>query len=189
MYTISKHAKERYAERIMDKDEKREINLFILEHEEKIQKDIEKMIEFGELVFTGKPTVNYNRETCRIYINGTWVIVVDHLRNNVITLYSIDLGIGKEFNDEYISKLKAKIEKQKADLEDKMRSINVQKETYEQLINENNSVIEENKRINKSLMEQNESYENIIADFSTNIRVAEDDIRSTVATLIGKKVF
>ena len=49
--TISKHAKERYAERIMDRDNKTDVAVFLRDHDDKIQNDIEKMLEYGTLLY------------------------------------------------------------------------------------------------------------------------------------------
>ena len=53
-YTISKHARERYAERIMEKDSAYDINKFIVDNEDKIVVDINKMIQYGTLIHCGK---------------------------------------------------------------------------------------------------------------------------------------
>lgn len=53
-YKISSHCEQRYAERIMNKDNKNDINRFIVENREKIKADINKMINYGELIYIGK---------------------------------------------------------------------------------------------------------------------------------------
>ena len=55
-YTVSKHAKERYTERIMEKATSNEINTFLVQNEDKIINNINKMIQYGELIYTGKQT-------------------------------------------------------------------------------------------------------------------------------------
>ena len=51
---ITKHAMQRYAERIMEKEDTTDVLVFIEQHKEKIEEDISKMIEYGELIYTGK---------------------------------------------------------------------------------------------------------------------------------------
>ena len=53
-FTISQHAKERYAERIMDKTHPTDVHIYINDNENKIITNINKMIEFGELIHSGK---------------------------------------------------------------------------------------------------------------------------------------
>ena len=49
--SVSKHARERYAERIMDKDGT-DVATFAIKNEKKILDDIDKMVEYGELLYT-----------------------------------------------------------------------------------------------------------------------------------------
>lgn len=51
---VTQHAKERYAERIMEKDSALDIKRYVLQNEEKIKTDLAKMVFYGEIVYTGK---------------------------------------------------------------------------------------------------------------------------------------
>lgn len=186
---ISAHAKERYALRIMDKDSKADITVFIAQHEQKIKEDIYKMIQYGTLIYSGKSVSEFNKQPVDIFLNGTWVIIVDIAKSNVITLYSIDLGLGNEFNQEYISKLMQKLNAAKEDYETVSIGIQTQSETYSSIIKENTEQINEYRRIIKSLEEQNQSYTDVIESLEVNKIIAEKDVRDIIATFIGKKVF
>ena len=186
---ISTHAKERYSFRIMDKDSKSDIAVFIAQHEQKIKEDIFKMIEYGTLLFTGKPNYEYNKQPVDIFLNGTWVIIVDIAKCNVITLYSIDLGVGSEFNQEYINKLMNKLNAAKDEYEIVNIGIQTQKETYSSIIKENNEQINELKTMIKNLEKQNQGYLDVIENLDIDRIMAEKDIRDIIATLIGKKIF
>ena len=74
---VSNHAKERYSERIMDKDNKADMLVFIQKNEQKIKEDIFKMITYGEILYSGKPTVDYNKQPVDIFLKDTWVVIVD----------------------------------------------------------------------------------------------------------------
>lgn len=52
-YTISNHAKERYAQRIMSRDNITDIRKFVCDHDSDIEKWINEMIEHGESIYTG----------------------------------------------------------------------------------------------------------------------------------------
>jgi len=69
-YKISSHAKTRYAERIVGKETTYDINKFIIEHENKIQTDICKMIEYGELLYTGKQSQSGKGSVVCLYYRG-----------------------------------------------------------------------------------------------------------------------
>lgn len=186
---ISTHAKERYSQRIMDKDTKSDVAVFIAQHEQKIKEDIYKMIEYGTLLFSGKPNYEYNKQPVDIFLNGTWVIIVDIAKCNVITLYSIDLGVGSEFNQEYINKLMDKLNVAKDEYDTVNIGIQTQKETYSSIIKENNEQINELKTMIKNLEKQNQSYLDVIESLDVDRIVAEKEIRDIIATMIGKKIF
>lgn len=186
---ISAHAKERYALRIMDKDSKADVILFISQHEQKIKEDIYKMIQYGTLLYSGKSVSEFNKQPVDIFLNGTWVIIVDIAKSNVITLYSIDLGLGNEFNQEYISKLMQKLNTAKEEYETVSIGIQTQSKTYSSIIKENTEQINEYRRIIKSLEEQNQGYTDVIESLEVNKIIAEKDVRDIIATFIGKKVF
>lgn len=186
---ITKHAKERYAERIMGRDSTLSIAEFVLTHEEKIQADIAKMIEFGKLIYSGKRLFDSSNKSVEdIYLSGTWVLVVDHKKNAVITLYSVDLGLGKEFNDLYLEKMLDKLEKTKVETDAAIASIEEQRDSYRMLIEENQATITEYRKVANSLEEQNQIYSELIESLSMQINLAQNEVYKIVAALTGKKV-
>ncbi len=186
---ISTHARERYSQRIMDKDDKSDVAVFIAQHEQKIKEDIFKMIQYGTLLFSGKPNYEFNKQPVDIFLNGTWVIIVDIAKCNVITLYSIDLGLGNEFNQQYIDKLLQKLNAAKDEYDAVITGIQTQKETYSSIIKDNAEQINELKQMINNLEKQNNAYMDVIDNLETDRIIAEKDIRDIIATMIGKKVF
>ena len=187
---ITKHAAERYAERILGKDSQSSVAEYTLTHEEKIQADITKMIAFGKLLYSGKRLFQNADKTIQdIYLNGTWVLVVDHQKNAVVTLYSVDLGLGKEFNDLYLEKMLAKLEKTKEDAEMVAKDVEKQREELKQLMTENQATIIEYRKIVKSLEEQNKMYEELIESLRVQEELAQREVTKVVAALTGKKVY
>ena len=186
---VSNHAKERYSERIMDKDNKADMLVFIQKNEQKIKEDIFKMITYGELLYSGKPTVDYNKQPVDIFLKDTWVVIVDIAKQNVITLYSIDLGLGDEFNKQYIEKLLEKLKQAKERHEEALIGINTQIDTYNTIIKENVDQINEWRRIIKSLENQNQGYLEVIDNLRVENTAAERGVRDVIAVMTGKKVF
>ena len=186
---ISAHARERYAERIMDKDDKTDIARFIVLHEQKIKEDIFKMIEYGTLLYSGKSISEFNKQSVDIFLNGTWVVIVDIAKCNVITLYSIDLGLGNEFNQEYIIKLMQKLDIAKEEYETVVMGIKTQTETYSSIIKENTEQINELKQMINNLEKQNQAYTDVIESLEADKIMAEKEVRDIIATMIGKKIF
>lgn len=189
-YTASRHSQQRYAERIMDKKNPCDMNLFISNHIQKITEDLNKMVEYGDLVYEGRATnKDYNNAVIRIYMNDTWVVLLDPARNNIITVFAIDLGCGDEMNDLYVSKLREKLAETKAVYEEKCSEIDERKSEYEQLIEENQKTIDYYRSINNSLEEQNESYRTIIKNLESNKQLAETAVREVVGTLTSRPIF
>ena len=187
---FSNHSLQRYSERIMDKESKLEVNVFIQEHEEKIKTDITKMIEYGKLLYSGKPTSDiYDRRPVDIYQNGLWIIIVDSGRNNVVTLYSIDLGVGDEMNQMYVSKLLEQLDTAKENLEYVKEEVDLQAGTYKDVIAQNELLISEYRKNIKEIEKCNESYRGVIEGLNIKINTAEREVRDVVAKMIGKKIF
>ena len=186
---ISMHGQERYAERLMDRNDKSDIAVFVAQHKQKIKEDIFKMIEYGTLLYSGKSVSEFNKQPVDIFLNGTWVIIVDIAKCNVVTLYSIDLGLGNDFNQEYISKLMQKLNDAKEKYETVVMGIKTQKETYSSIIKENIDQINELKQMINNLEKQNQAYTDVIESLEVDKIVAEKDVRDIIATMIGKKIF
>lgn len=186
---ISNHCAQRYGERIMDKDNKQDVAVFVAQHEQKIKEDIVKMIQYGTLLYSGKPAYEFNKQPVDIFLNGTWVIIVDIAKANVVTLYSIDLGLGNEFNNEFIRRLLDKLNTAKEEYDIVLTGIKTQKETYSTIIKENTDQINELRQMIKNLEKQNNAYLDVIENLDTDRVIAEKDIRDIVATFIGKKIF
>lgn len=187
--TISQHALERYAERIMDRDNKTDIAVFLRDHKEKAETDIKKMIEFGEWLYTGISTTNYNKAIVDVYLNGTWVLILDNKSKKVITLYAIDLGLGKEFNEAYIQKLKEKLNIYREGQKEFTEYTESTVQELQQKVNENIRLIAEYKHYIKTLEKTNESFNESIKALRDEYEVSERGIKEVVATFVGRKVF
>ena len=185
-YTISKHAQQRYAERIMDKDSKTDIAGFINAHAEKISTDINKMIEFGTKIFSG--TLENQGSNYDVYIHDTWIVLADAKSQKVVTLYAIDLGVGDEFNQNYICLLLERLNNAQKAYEEKSKELTERVSEWEEQIRENKEKIKELRRTANALEQANENLEAVIADYSTQKYVAGQEVREIVRTLIGKKI-
>ena len=188
-YSVTRHAYERYAQRIMGKNNKTDIAVFISNQIDKMESDINKMIEYGEVIYEGKSIVDYNKQPVQIVLNGTWVLVIDKKNSTVITLYTIDLGVGKEFNEQYIGKLKSALDEAKGRYNEKVEEIDNRVKEFKNIISDNEKQIKEFSSIINSLKDQNKMYEELIEETETSKMIAEQEVREIVATLTGKSVF
>ena len=189
-YTISKHAMQRYAERIMGKDDNVDVNRFVSLNEEKIQTDINKMINFGELIYVGKQTQKDGKSnTIDVYLKDCWIVLADNRTKNVITLYKIDLGLDEEFNKSYVFKMLEKLNTYKEVLENTKQQVQTESNTYKEMINDAEIQIKEYRAMIKNLEELCVGYKTIIDNNNVKIALANKDVADVVNTMIGRKEF
>lgn len=188
-YTLTEHVKQRYAERLKDKTDKSDISVFIAQNQDRIFKDIEKMVDYGKVLYTGASVVDYNKAVVQVILNGHWVLICDPKQKRVVTLFEIDLGLGKDFNDEYVIKLLEKLATAQASYDETVKTVDEQDVMYQNLISENETKIKEYRSFIKALEEQNENYVSIRKSINNNKIIAEQQIRDVIAVFCGKKVF
>ena len=189
-YNISAHAKTRYAERIMGKDDTVEINRFITLNEDKIKTDINKMIEYGELIYRGKSAAkNSKGNMLDVYLQNCWVVLVDKSSGVVVTLYKIDLELGDEFNKTYISKMLEKLNISKAKLEEVKLQVYNETNMYSEMLHDAETQIKEYRSMIKNLEGLCDGYKDIIDNNIVKETQANREVAEVVNSLINKKEF
>ena len=189
MYNISKHAQERYAERIMGKEDV-DINRFVTLNEDKIKTDINKLISYGDCIYTGKQSQKDGKgSVVDVFLKDTWVVLADSRTKNVITLYKIDLGLDDEFNKAYVSKMVEKLNTFKESLERTKTQVGIETLAYREMINDAEMQIKEYKSMIKNLEELCEGYKLIIDGNNVKIAQANKDVADVINTLINKREF
>lgn len=189
-YKISNHAAERYAQRIMGKDEKSDIKRFITLNEDKITTDINKMIEYGSLLYTGKQSQKDGKgKVVDVYLKDTWVILVDEQSRNIITLYKIDLGLDDDFNKAYVAKMMEKLNSNKEVLESVQQQVQAESDMYRQMIDEAECQIKEYRSMIKNLEELSAAYTDIISNNIIKVTQANKNVADVLNQLLGKKEF
>ena len=189
-YKVSTHAKNRYVERIMNKSDNNEIQRYIVENEDKITDYINKLIQHGDLIYSGKQTQKDGKgNVIDVYLRNAWVTLVDSKSRNVVTLYKIDLGCGDEFNQQYISKMMDKLNESKEYLDSISREVEAESLMYKEMIAQNQCQINEYKSMIKNLEELCNAYQTIINNNIIKVSQANRGVAEVVNTLIGKKEF
>lgn len=188
-YNISAHCKTRYAERIMGKEDI-DVNRFVTLNEDKIKTDINKMIEHGILIYSGKQTQKDNKgRIIDVYLQNCWIILVDEQFKNVITLYKIDLGLDEEFNKSYVSKMVEKLNAYKEVYESVRQQVQEESNTYKEMIVNAETQIKEYRSMIKNLEELCVAYKTVIENNSVKVAQVNKDVVDVLNTLIGKKEF
>lgn len=184
-YTISQHAAERYAERALGYTTKTDQVKYANLRSTEIREFINKLCSYGECVFEGKIR---NHNHTKIYKNKNWIIVVDPNNNKVVTCYPLLFGVGEDFDIEYSNRLTERLNElvlKKTEIEDE---VNAFKDNYLEIIKNNNTKINEYKKIINELIEQNKGYQTIVDNADSDIRKAESDIYNLIDAMTGKKV-
>lgn len=189
---VTKHAKERYAERIMSKSDKLEINKYIAENESRIIENITKMVKYGKIVYSGNnPRKDKNGSTNKvnIYANKAWVLILSAERNEVITLFKVDLGLDDDFNNLYVEKVMAKLVEQQKILEETQKQVIDENKNIRRSMEENNDKIKAYKRYTKQLEDANEGYKAIIAANLIKVSEAEDELANILEKIVSKNKY
>lgn len=189
-YNISAHCKTRYAERIMGKEDNTDIARFVTLNEDKIKTDINKMIEYGTCIYSGKQTQKDGKgNVIDVYLKDCWVVLVDNKSANTITLYKIDLGLDDEFNKTYISKMMEKLNANKETLANIQQQVQEESNTYKEMISDAENQIKEYRTMINNLEELCEGYKLIINNNSVKVAQANRNVADVINTLIGKREF
>lgn len=186
LYTISQHAKERYSERIMQRENKGDVAKFVSEHDEKIKKDINKMIQYGTLIYDGP---QLDGRVAQVYIKDAWVVIADAPKKIVITLFKIDLGLDEAFNIDYVKRMVEKFSDAKKAMREEKEKIEKEAATYNDIVEENNRTIEEYRRAIKALEDQNDGYKKVIKGLNAGLIKLSNDVKTILNKLIGKRTF
>lgn len=189
-YTYSKHALQRFAERMKDYDSQIDVSVFIANHNEEIKERINKLIEYSDLIYTGRSTVDYNKEIVDVYLNKDgWVVIIDHKKNNVITIFNISLGLDEELDRIYLEKVDTNLKQLRVKREEKLETIDKSEKAYQEILDENKKLENELRTQLKNLEKQDEAYQEVIKSLQTDRDIADKELRSFIAKILGKKVF
>ena len=187
---VTKHAKERYAERIMDIKDKIEINRYVVENESKIINDISKMINYGTLVYTGKnPRKDRFGATSqiRIFTCKAWILIVNADKNEVITLFKIDLGLDEDFNNQYVEKIMQKFNDKQLQLDKVSKEVTESNNELKENMFENTKKINTYKQYIKQLEEANNGCKAIMDANLIKIKEAEEELADVLERIVTKK--
>lgn len=183
---ITEHAKRRYAERVMNREENYDINKFILDHDSDIHKNISKMVEHGTKIYSGKMK---EHNFAHFYVNGNWVVVLDKEEEKVITLYSVDLGCDEELNTIFVNKMLEQLKSLQEKITFKQEEVNSKNEElrkeiqyYEDRISQLNGQV----KYFKNLIEANK---NIVQNNIVLVSELKSEYKDKVESLVRAKVF
>lgn len=184
--SITQHCSERYAERIMGKDEKGDISVYVAQHRDKIETDVNKLYQYSDLIYTG-PLKDKN--IINVFINGTWVLLVDRDLKKAITMYKIDFGLGEDFNKEFVSKMLDKIHASQKTYSEALQKLEERKADYEIIIEDFTEKANQYRRLAKNMDKQAEAYTEIMKVMDDEVFEIAEEYKQNVMLLVCKKEF
>lgn len=183
---FTNHILERYVQRTMGKTET-ETKQFLIQNSEQIKEKILKLYEYSELFWYGK--IKEHDFTYFTINRDGWVIVIDKNKTKLITIFQIDLGLGTEFNKQYISEIKKTISTEMLKIEEDKLNCELKRKS-------NSEFIEKIKEKNKMLQSELEYNNNEIKlleqekDLEFNkITLEEKQLHKKIEKFIGAKIF
>lgn len=185
-YEMTQHVLERYAERVMGKEETRDIKLYATEYKDKLVNDIHKLIEYSEVVYEGKSNKkdkNGSTQQIQIRVSGTWVIIIASDSKKVITLFKFDLGFDEEFNKAYANRMVTAVKEALTGVKDITSIITTENETYKSQIAANEERIKEYQKYIKQLEAANTGYKAIVDANFIKVREAETKLNDLIDKL------
>lgn len=191
MLRISKHCAERFAERIMGRDEKLSINTYIAQNENKINERINKMYEYGEKIYEGKTKEDNN--FVHIFFSNPWVLLTDRKEEIAITLFKIEAVNADTPEDEELNRLfvESRIKKIHI-LKDEMDRLKSEQEEetkeFRQEIEENKESIKQLEDTILALRKRNEGLQQSIEYGGARYSDLEEKYRHTIEEMVGVKI-
>lgn len=166
---LTQHVRERYAERIMGRDNG-DVPAYVIQNQEKIENDIQKMVQYGEIIYCGQLR---DKNVVNVILNGTWVVLTDKDNVKVITMYKIDFNLGEEFNKNFVQLQMDKILEAKNRYLDVLNETEKKKDEYKSLIEENTSKANEYRTMAKAYDSTSEGYTALVRGLETEKMEAE----------------
>lgn len=185
LYSVSKHAKERYAERIADKEKIVDRDKYIRDHDKDIVDRINKLIHYGNLIYEGF-VESYGRQ--QVYLKDLWVVIADPSKKNVVTLYKIDLGddeVSKLYIEKCLERINAaRVATVEATLERDKEIID-----WQNIIDKKTADIKHYKAQIKQLEADVTAFEELIKNTNQQVNAATYQVQVEVERMIGKRYF
>lgn len=187
MLEITRHAEERYVQRIMGYEEKQDIIGYIGQNKVLIQERINKMVDFGEIIYKGKIK---NDNFVNVFIHDTWVILTDKKNEKVITLYNVEvIKDDDEFNKLFVNKMKAKINDITAKLNQITKKNDADKAELRDEIEDNKGKIREYEKLIAELKNLNEAYSSVIENYDTGVHIMYSEFKQALEDLVSDRIF
>lgn len=184
---ISLHAKQRYAERTMGKDDKQDINLYVNKNNDLIRERILKMYQYSTLFYEG---VLRDKQQAKFYINKqNWVLIVSKNGKTIITLYKIECHFGEEVDKLFVQKGLETINECKERLAIAIQEKELKAKALREQIEDRNARIKEYEKLIKIMKAENDNDSDFIQNQQSVCLIIEQEVKEHIENFVSKKMF
>ena len=170
---ITTHCYQRYHERVRQSDEP-----LLDSFKSKYAEEIEKLFLSCEKIYSG--IIGHSTKPVDVYVNKFgWVFIVG-TDNTLITLYKIDLGLGDDFNKEFVKLSLEKIDAQKTEIDELETETKNQKTELNEKISANENKIKELNNLIADLKNENDTYKSLIRVLDNKLYRSKCELRNTI---------
>lgn len=184
---LTNHIKTRYAERIAGRDTTIDINTYIAQNEEKIENDINKMIDHSEIIYSGMTGIN--KDNVNVRLSGSWIIITDQFDKIAITLYKVDFGIDEDFNKQYVTRRLEMLRDDMAKLDEAKKTSAEEINAYKTAMKSNEGLVSEYEALIRALKADNKAYQEIIDNKRAEWAHLEMEVRRDIEAFTKRREF
>lgn len=186
MKNCTKHALERWTERVVEITTEKERDAYIRQNEQKLKENMNTTLEYAEFIYKGQIGDNITRN---YYIKDNIVFVLNTQNDAIITVYKVDFGFTPEINLQVSKGLIKEIrklveEKEKIDFEVLEEHEKIKHEIH--LLEQQEAILMQQLKITKERKKFVEEEEKSITSQS---QIVELDIKRHTNNLVNSKEY
>ena len=179
---ITKHAEQRYAERIMQYDSKAKVEQYVAANHDVIRESLTKLLDSAEEIYTGSKG---DKGELTVLITDRWALIVNKKKNNLVTLFKVQAVADDEddFNDLYFAHMIGNIRARIREYETLTR------ETEDEITERVEAQIKDHEQEIERLTRLRDSYQTIVDSLRDDVDSADMRVKHAVEDLVKAKVF
>ena len=179
---ITKHAEQRYAERIMQYDSKAKVEQYVAANHDVIRESLTKLLDSAEEIYTGSKG---DKGELTVLITDRFVLIVNKKKNNLVTLFKVQAVTDEEddFNGLYFAHMIGNIRARIRECETLTR------ETEDEITERVEAQIKDHEQEIERLTRLRDSYQTIVDSLRDDVDSADMRVKHAVEDLVKAKVF
>lgn len=186
MINVTKHAYERYAERIKN-TAKEDIQSDIAVNKNLYHTELDRMFENSRIIYTGRFNDKHNETNFRIADN--MILITDKADTKIITLYRVEFGFDRDVDVVILESLLKKLDVAEGEYIKSMDEVNAEKE---RVVTERDTLAEEIEQMVETLKLMRETLgvmNEYIDKFNYRERVAKSEMDTIAKKIVYSNIY